>query len=356
MNPGTFQGAGTGALGGSITRYTQTSTITSSQSIPVPNGVQRIEALLVGGGGAGSRESNGGGGGGFGGAAVIEIPVTGQPLQVVIGAGGATNTSAGSRGATGSPTYVVSAGTRYAEVGGGGGGGAGTGGVTTQPSAGRSGGGGGGGAHQQFGASGGGAPIGNLLWSAYPATEDTTQSNAMYGYSTSGNISQVYRTSSSTAGQGGPVWYQSSTGYNVVLPSTNGALGGGGGGGSGSDAANISSPSGYGGGGAGVRLGSSYAATYGGGGGSQQAGNGVAGGTGGSLTSVSIWGYTGFAGGTVTGTSGGGSGGGGMLAAGADVNSTTGGAGGNGGGGGGSGNSGNGGAGGNGFAVIRFYF
>ena len=50
MNPGTFQGTGTGALGGAITRYTQTPTLTPSQTIPVPIGVQRIEALLVGGG------------------------------------------------------------------------------------------------------------------------------------------------------------------------------------------------------------------------------------------------------------------------------------------------------------------
>jgi len=82
MNFGTFQGAGTGALGGSITRYTQTPTITTSQTIPVPNGVQRIEALLVGGGGGGGNAPGAavGGGGGFGGAAVIEIPVTGQWL------------------------------------------------------------------------------------------------------------------------------------------------------------------------------------------------------------------------------------------------------------------------------------
>ena len=57
MNPGTFQGAGTGALGGSITRYTQTPVITTSQTIPLPNGVQRIEALLVGGGGGGVAPS-----------------------------------------------------------------------------------------------------------------------------------------------------------------------------------------------------------------------------------------------------------------------------------------------------------
>ena len=87
MNPGTFQGAGTGALGGSITRYTQTPTISTSQTISLPNGVQRIEALLVGGGGSGASSTIDGAGG-FGGAAIIEIPVTGSSLNVVVGAGG----------------------------------------------------------------------------------------------------------------------------------------------------------------------------------------------------------------------------------------------------------------------------
>ena len=109
MNPGVFQGAGTGTTGG-ITRYIQTQTIQTSRIVPVPPGTKRIEALLVGGGGGG-----GVGGGGFGGAALIEIPVTGSPLEVVIGAGGAGNSFSG-----GSSSYIVSAGTRYAEVGGGG--------------------------------------------------------------------------------------------------------------------------------------------------------------------------------------------------------------------------------------------
>ena len=125
MNFGTFQGAGTGALGGSITRYTQTGAITSSQTIGVLSGVQRIEALVAGGGGGGGGGQPGGSangaGGGFGNAAIMEIPITGSPLQVVIGAGGAgaLNTPLTASG-NGSPTYIVSAGTRYAEVGGGG--------------------------------------------------------------------------------------------------------------------------------------------------------------------------------------------------------------------------------------------
>lgn len=166
MNFGTFAGPGTGVPYGSISRYIQTPTITSSRTIAVPPGTQRIEALLVGGGGAGgaSGGDTGGGGGGFGGAAIIEIPITGQPLQVIIGAGGA------STHLPGSSTSVTSAGTLYAEVGGGGGGGGGAGGAADN---GRSGGGGGGGGDAALnGANGGSPPIGNLLWSIYPQSTE----------------------------------------------------------------------------------------------------------------------------------------------------------------------------------------
>jgi len=147
MNPGTFTGLSVGAAGQSISRYTQSPTITSSRTIAVPEGVKRIEALLCGGGGGGGLASQNGGGGGFGGLAIIEIPVTGSPLQVVIGAGGAAGTGTEpTNGGDGSPTYIVSAGTRYAEVGGGGGGGGVVNGASTPgwPGNGRSGGGGGG--------------------------------------------------------------------------------------------------------------------------------------------------------------------------------------------------------------------
>ena len=144
--------------GGTITGYTQSSTLTVSGSLAVPLNTQRIEALVVGGGGDGSTFESGGG---FGGAAVIEIPVTGESLVITIGAGGSP----------GSSSTVASAGTIYARVGGGGVGGTATGG------AGNFGGGGGGGASApsaSSGGAGGGPPIGNLLWSIYPSAEGAT--------------------------------------------------------------------------------------------------------------------------------------------------------------------------------------
>ena len=350
MNPGTFQGAGTGALGGSITRYTQTPTITTSQTIPVPNGVQRIEALLVGGGGAGYGGATGdghmGSGGGFGGLYVLEIPVTGSPLQVVIGAGGVASSLRSTVGTAGSPTYVVSAGTRYAEVGGGG---AGAVNDFTANSAGmgRSGGGGGGASAQFVGQDGGGPPIGRILFCAYPQ-----QAPYHYREQTGAGTTNSYYTS----GRGG---YLGSTGF--------GGINGGGGGGGGSVASTqtyAGGNGGPGGGGAGGSFNSnSFAGAGGMGGGGGAVGGTTSGGTGsgGSLASVSIWGYTGFAGGTQsTGAQQGGGGGGGLLSAGAANSGAAGGNGGNGGGGGGgayNATSGNlPGNGGNGCAVIRFYF
>ena len=180
MNPGTFIGPGTGVAANTVGRYIQTPTISTSQTIPVPAGVKRIEALLVGGGGGGSAGGNiGGGGGGFGGAGVFEIPITGQPLVITVGAGGAVYNA-------GSPTSVSSANTKYAEIGGGGNG-ADLGAVVAARGA-RSGGGGGGGTQltdpYRLGGSGGSPPIGMLLWSPYPAISDTTTVIANPVYST----------------------------------------------------------------------------------------------------------------------------------------------------------------------------
>jgi hypothetical protein len=222
MNPGTYAGAATGAFGGSITRYIQTPIILSSRTVAVPEGVKRIEALLVGGGGGGGYFT----GGGFGGAAIIQVPVTGSSLQVVIGAGGTGTTGNGNDG---SPTYIVSANTRYAEVGGGGGGGNST---TTPAPSGRSGGGGGGGygdgSGTVVGGPGGGPPIGNLLWTAYP--QSGSSSYVLAG------VAGVFGQSTSNGGTGG---------IGVAAPQCRGLHGslGGGGGGSAGNAA-----SGHGGG------------------------------------------------------------------------------------------------------------
>lgn len=318
MNPGTFEGVDVGAVTvDSVTKYTQTPTILSSQTIQVPSGVKRIEALLCGGGGEGLSD---GGGGGFGGLAVIEIPITGQPLQVVIGAG-----AAGYSSDPGSPTYIVSAGTRYAEVGGGGTAGY----IETNPTGrnGRSGGGGAGGGTfygidaNTVGGNGGGPPIGKLIWTLYPQDNSTTTTQANSNAAPAG------------AGTGG---------RTIADAGTNGSFGGGGGGGGGWTP-NIQSgnaaPGGHGGGG-GAGNSSGGAGGLGAGGGKNTTG-GTAG-AGGSLTSVSIWGYTGFANYQRAG--------GGMLSAGGRGGNQSGG----GLGGGGAGASGDGG--GQGFAAIRFYF
>ena len=55
-------------MGGTITGYTQSTTYTSSQTVSVPVGTKRIEALLCGGGGGGSSLNSpvtGTGGNGF---------------------------------------------------------------------------------------------------------------------------------------------------------------------------------------------------------------------------------------------------------------------------------------------------
>lgn len=351
MNPGVFPGAGQGVIVGSISRYIQTPTITTSQTINVPSGTQRIEALLVGGGGGGAYGSAfGSGGGGFGGAAIIEVPITGYSLQVVIGAGGAGGTTDAMKN-NGSPTYVISAGVRYAEVGGGGAG------INCQSTvyvagSGRSGGSGGACGGYNLGASpfraaggyGGAAPIGKIIWSIYPQIfgNSANETADFIIYASSGNVYQYNGTGPSAGGSYG-------------INAQNGQLGAGGGGGY-----NSTLPA-YGGGGGGF-TGAARAGSFGGGAGA----NGtvaVAGASGGSLTSVSIWGYTGGAGGTSGASSVGnsGGGGGGLFANGNNgAAASIGGAGGLGGGGGGAGGHDGavgyaGGAGGAGAAVIRFY-
>jgi len=329
MNPGVFPGAGQGVIVGSISRYIQTPTITTSQTINVPPGTQRIEALLCGGGGGGSA-----GAGGFGGCAIIEVPVTGYPLQVVIGAGGAANTN-------GSPTYIVSVGTRYAEGGGGG-----KGSDASTVGTGRSGGGGGGDYYGYTGGGNGGSPpIGKLLWSIYPTNGGCQTSQSTYPPTSSYYDGTTYINHNCVApagaGIGGGNFVFTASGCNGL----NGSMGGGGGGAGVqhfNGAGFVGSP-GYGGGGGFYNAGSGTG-SYGGG--------SARGAAGGSLTAVTIWGYTGFAGGTGSGNTGGG--GGGMLAVGGNGNGTNSGNGGNGGGGGGGGGS-SGGSGGNGFAAIRFY-
>jgi len=339
MNPGTFQGAGLGSPLGTISRYIQTPTIRTSQTISVPPGTQRIEALLCGGGGSGGTNTSYGSGGGFGGCAIVEIPITGSPLQVVIGAGGAGRVNSGN-GNPGSPTYVVSAGTRYGEVGGGG---AGTSPTHTNIANGRSGGGAGG-----ANGCGGGPPLGRLLWTSYPQ-----QQNGNPG------IEVVY-SAASAASIGGGASNGVFGGYGIYAPSWSAVQGGSGSFGAGGGSASsyydggtqfIGNP-GYG---AGANVFNQFSGT--------PNHNGVHGGgaavgsntnytSGGSLTSVSIWGYTGFAGGTGSLAGGGG---GGMLGAGGN-GASNGGAGGDGGGGGGGGMANaTSGAGGNGFAAIRFY-
>jgi len=106
---------------GTITTYTQTGVLATSQTVAVPAGTKRIEALLCGGGGAGGAAANNYGGGGFGGLQLFEIPIVGTTLDIVIGSGGTgVLGNVGNRGGT---TTVGSAGTIYAATGGGGGGG-----------------------------------------------------------------------------------------------------------------------------------------------------------------------------------------------------------------------------------------
>ena len=202
------------AIGGSdssIIRFEQTPIFTSSITINHRAGAKRIEALLCGGGGGGGS----GCGGGFGGLAVLEIPVTGQPLQITIGAGGA----GGSSGARGGTTTVSSAGTILAAVGGGGGGN--NSGAAINGSY-----GGGGGAANSLNVAGCGGcpPLGRLIWSPQPGdtngvsvSNSNTQSADHWGEPAAG------------AGRPGRLWRDSVSTTSAVSPS-NGSMGGGGGG------------------------------------------------------------------------------------------------------------------------------
>ena len=51
--------------GAAITKYTQTAVLQTSQTISVPPGTKRIEALLCGGGGGAGAGTTAAGGGGF---------------------------------------------------------------------------------------------------------------------------------------------------------------------------------------------------------------------------------------------------------------------------------------------------
>ena len=290
MNNGTYQGAGSGATNAAITGYVQSAIIKTSQRITAPAGTKRIEALVCGGGGSGD---NNGGGGGFGGLAVMGIPVTGMPYDIVVGAGGTS-------GYPGNPSQVWSAGMMYAEVGGGGGA------YVTQYNAatynnrlGRSGGGGGGATAQNFGGNGGSPPIGDLLWYFAP-----TLSSFSWGPRNTNYPEYVYG-STSNAGLGA---YYNTNYTNYALSATRGSQGGGGGGG-----CQGQPPAPGGGGGGGESSKGITAGDLGGGGGSDNIGNVAAGG---SLTSINIWGTTGKTNGT--GTAGGAGGGGGLLGAGAN--------------------------------------
>lgn len=292
------------ASGSAISKYVQSATLLTSGSISAPAGTKRIEAMLCGGGGGGGAAA---GGGGFGGCQIFEIPVTGYQLDYVIGAGGAVST----RGGT---TTVSSASELFAAVGGGGAAGSGNG---------LFGGGGGGGANNQIGGCGA-APFAyrKLIWSALDSAPRTGCAP--------GTVLTIAASfyAPATLGQAG--WTVAS------CPGTDAVLGWGGGGGGG--AAGCSAGAGGGG--------SFVVATPGAGGGAHNNQNG------GSMATISAWGLTGFAGGTLNASGGGG--GGGMLAAGSNGAANTGGAGGLGGGGGGGGAT-TGGVGGAGFVIFRFY-
>lgn len=316
-----------------IYKYVQTQPILTSQQVQVPPGTKRIEALMAGGGGGGSGGASGsvqGMGGGFGGLAIMLIPVTGSALDITIGAGGASTVT--STGNDGSPSQIYSAGMLYATVGGGGGG------VdsSSMPRPGTFGGacGGNPGTTTSYGAvslaHGSLPPMGLLLWHAYPHVKMTNSGQSYTGVagptvSVPPQPGQGFGSMSTYSGSGGIYYYSSAS---------SGSFGGG----PGCELSNSSAFFGAGGG--------PTVAPIGGGGGS-----GYAPTSGGSFTSISIWGYTGFSGGS--GIADGGGGGGGLLGSGFNGATSIGGAGARGAGGGGG--KGTGGAGGNGYVVLRFY-
>jgi hypothetical protein len=306
--------------GWSITGYTQSSTLTTSQTVAVPAGTKRVEALMCGGGSPN----------GFGGLQLYAIPLTGASYNVIVGAGV-------SNGVVGGETSISSNNTKYAAVGG----------------------------YFASSSSVGWPPFNKstLLWSAL----DNIAPVGAYAGLLSGTGTWyplgAAAASQYASGQSGQCGYGGSRGANSTTGGGSGYGGGNGGNGGSAVVATNGTANGSGGNG-----------TAGGGGGhggqAFQAASGN-GGNGGSLTGVSIWGLTGFAGGTGAtgigynssnyGGGGGGGGGGGMLGAGTNApaavaNSTSlGGNGGNGGGGGGGGTAGPG-TGGDGFVIFRFYY
>lgn len=294
------------AGGSIISGYTTSATFSTNQTVTVPPGTKRIEALLCGGGGGGGGATTGGaaegGAGGFGGCHLYELPVISTSIDITVGAGGAGGAGVtGLPGASGGTTKVVMLGTTYAAVGGGGGG---CGVAGNNPN------------EALFGGCGGAATLANggrptpgappfssrLIWSALDA------------YRTPNNVVKSFAT------------YDSGSVWTVELPVGPGEV----------------IMSGY------TGIGYTFAR-----GGASVQGYGYAGGggkAGAPLNLATVWTLSGGAAGASSG------GGGGMLAAGTAGNA---GAGGNGGGGGaGAGYATNvaGGAGGNGFVIFRWYY
>lgn len=315
----------------SISDYTQSAVIQTSGTVAIPPMTKRIEALLCGGGGGGGS----GFGGGFGGLQIFEIPVIGSSMNLLVGAGGAP----GNRGGT---TIVSINGTRYAAVGGGGAGGSRSGGLF--------GGSAGGIGNNSLVGVPGAAPFNRLpIWSALDGVGGFGGGSVFSEV----QIGSAYCPFMTLGGPGGPpiAIRSGSTSAPTLLLAQAGPVYGGYGGAGGiiyytSDYVNM--PPAPGGG-------ASLGAGGIGGGGSARVAVAGAGFAGGSMSAVTIWGFTGFAGGSGTSDpNNAGGGGGGMLAVGGNASGNTGGNGGNGGGGGGGGSTN--GSGGNGFAVFRFFY
>jgi hypothetical protein len=271
-------------------------TVTSTTSITIPPGYQKLSFDMVSGGGGGgtgavgtsnsTSGATGGGGGGGGSRSINVFPMSafgsnGASLTLTVGAGGAAG-SAGGNSSIGSviTTYGGGAGaggtnTQFAYAGGGGGGGqagAGSTGPTTTSNI--------------YG--GGGAPV--LVGTfATPSNADITNSNTSFGGGASNGGSATY------GGGGGGVAYGTGGAAGGSLY----ACGGGGAGGGVRNAGGSGAAGGAGGGtmvysggtggagGAATVAGTAGATTAngmgsgGGGGGSNLSGNGAAGGAGG---------------------------------------------------------------------------
>ena len=322
-----------------ITKYIQTQPILTSQQVQVPPGTKRIEALMAGGGGGGSGGANttNGSGGGFGGLSVMLIPITGSPLDITIGAGGAG--SSGSTAGDGSPSYIYSANMLLAAVGGGGGGRDAAGG-TNVSNPGTYGGAPGGNATPATAAvsmkHGSMPPFGLVLWHPYPLNVPQVSSVVSTSSPGWGPIPAQF-------GQGiGGILFHNGTSY-IGQGATYGSYGGGPG----------TNWYGFTGAVQGFFGTGGTAADYPGPGGGVAGNGGSAASTAASFASIAVWGYTGQSAGTSNAT--GGAGGGGLLGSGGNGAANTGGTGALGAGGGGSFGVGTGGNGGNGFVILRFY-